>query len=190
MMLSLSCGRKASNLQANSEDQVDPEERGTMESTLLTITASLVLAGLTALFAYFRTRSRISLDLSAEYDKDLRTSRLQVYQELWKLLEPLARYSRPGPVTYQVVKDMAEKMRIWYFQQGGIFLTKGSYDPYFTLKKSLQDIIDDTPCIACKDAEIDKERLATLLIEGNLLRSSLTEDIGSRNESFLLRKRK
>src|SRR5438874_7437489 len=46
-----------------------------MEGIILSITASLLLAGFTALLTYFGTRSKISLDLSAEYDKDLRTSR-------------------------------------------------------------------------------------------------------------------
>ncbi len=87
-------------------------EGNAVENTILTITASLLLAGVTALFTYLATRSKIRLDLTAEYDKDLRTSRLKAYQDLWKLLEPLARYSRPGPVTYVVIKDIAEKMRI------------------------------------------------------------------------------
>lgn len=165
-------------------------EGNAVENTILTITASLLLAGITALFTYLATRSKIRLDLTAEYDKDLRTSRLKVYQDLWKLLEPLARYSRPGPVTYVVVKDIAEEMRIWYFQQGGIFLTKESYTPYFSLKEAMQNIIDDEHLKEDNTRELDEKRLSILLMGASLLRKSLTEDIGSRNESFLLGKRK
>src|SRR6266487_1181561 len=134
-----------------------------LENTILSIIASLLLAGVTALFTYLATRSKIRLDLTAEYDKDLRTSRLKAYQDLWKLLEPLARYSRPGPVTYVVVKEVAEKMRIWYFQQGGIFLTKESYTPYFSLKAVMQNIIDDEHLKEDNTGELDEKRLDALL---------------------------
>ena len=161
-----------------------------MESTVLSIIASLLLAAVTAVFTYLATRSKIRLDLTAEYDKDLRSSRLKAYQDLWKLLEPLARYSRPGPVTYSVVKEVAEKMRIWYFQQGGIFLTKESYDPYFSLKAEMQEIIDDELLKQDNARELDEKGLSTLLTGASLLRKSLTEDIGSRNEGFLSRRGK
>ena len=161
-----------------------------MENTILSIIASLLLAGVTAIFTYLATRSKIRLDLTAEYDKDLRTSRLKVYQDLWKLLEPLARYSRPGPVTYVVVKEVAEKMRIWYFQQGGIFLTKESYTPYFSLKEVMQNIIDDEHLKEHNTRDLDEKRLDALLKRASDLRKSLTEDIGSRNESFLSSKRR
>jgi hypothetical protein len=161
-----------------------------VENTILSIIASLLLAGVTAVFTYLATRSKIRLDLTAEYDKDLRTSRLKAYQDLWKLLEPLARYSRPGPVTYVVVKEVAEKMRIWYFEQGGIFLTKESYIPYFSLKEAMQNMIDDKHLKEDNTRELDEERLSTLLTGASLLRKSLTEDIGSRNEGFLSRRRR
>jgi hypothetical protein len=161
-----------------------------VENTILSIVASLLLASVTALFTYLATRSKIRLDLTAEYDKDLRTSRLKAYQDLWKLLEPLARYSRPGPVTYVVVKEVAEKMRVWYFQQGGIFLTKESYTPYFSLKEVMQNIIDDEYLKEANTGDLDEKRLGMLVTGASLLRKSLTEDIGSRNEAFLFRKRR
>ena len=161
-----------------------------VENTILSIIASLLLAGVTALFTYLATRSKIRLDLTAEYDKDLRTSRLKAYQDLWKLLEPIARYSRPGPVTYVVVKKIAENMRIWYFQQGGIFLTKESKTPYFSLKKVMQNIIDDENLREDNTGELDEKWLDMLLMGASLLRDSLTEDIGSRKKSFLSSKRR
>jgi hypothetical protein len=54
-----------------------------------------------------------------------------------------------------------------------------SLDPLF----NLQNLEDNT-------RELDKTRLGTLLMGASLLRKSLTEDIGSRNESFLLDKRR
>ena len=152
-----------------------------VENTILSIIASLLLAAVTALFTYLATRSKIRLDLTAEYDKDLRTSRLKVYQDLWKLLEPLARYSRPGPVTYVVVKEVAEKMRIWYFQQGGIFLTKESYTPYFSLKEVMQNIIDDEFLKEDNTRDLDEKRLDALLKRASDLRKSLTEGYSPTN---------
>ena len=81
-------------------------------------------------------------------------------------------------------------MRIWYFQQGGIFLTKESSTPYFSLKAEMQKIIDDDLLKQDNTRELDEKGLSTLLTGASLLRKSLTEDIGSRNEGFLSRRGK
>lgn len=161
-----------------------------MENAALSLITGLIAGVVSAILTYLGTRSRVRLDLIAEYDKELHTSRLEAYQELWKLLEPLAPYSTPAPVTYEVIKDMSQKMREWYFQRGGIFLSGGSREPYFELKKSMQDVINSKLLQENKHVEIDEQCLINLQNQGHDLRAKLAEDIGTRNISFVSKKTK
>ena len=62
--------------------------------------------------------------LEVEYDIELRKHRIEAYQALWKILEPLAYYSPPSAVTYAVARDLSQALRSWYFEVGGLFLPK------------------------------------------------------------------
>lgn len=92
-------------------------------SSLLT---GLVSGAITAVITYFVTLSKARLELTIEYDKELRQNRLEAYQKLWKIMKPLARYSAERPLTHQIVKQTSEAMRDWYFDAGGIFLSRAS----------------------------------------------------------------
>jgi len=138
-----------------------------------------------AILTYYGTRSKIRLDLSAEYDKELRASRLEVYKELWALLEPLARFSREKPISYSVVEETANNMRKWYFEKGGIYLSKLSRKPYMKLKKAMQAIIDDESLAKQTDAPLSGPKIDVMLKRGSNLRTSLADDIGTRRGSFI-----
>ena len=145
------------------------------ETILIPSITGLASGIVSAVLTYFGTRSKIRLDLSAEYDKELRASRLEVYKELWKLLKPLARYSRESPLTYSVVKKTSEDMRDWYFDRGGIYLSRASRDPYFEMKKAMQVIIDDTTLAERSDEPLSGREIAVVLKKGTALRKSLAD---------------
>ena len=65
------------------------------ELTTTVLTAGLALITAVVL-AVLGTRQR----LEVEYDIELRKRRIEAYQALWKILEPLAYYSPPSAVTY------------------------------------------------------------------------------------------
>ena len=156
-----------------------------METQASSILVGLISGLISALVTYFSTRSKIRLDLAAEYEKELRQERLVAYKKLWLTFKPLARYSPETPVNYQVIKSTSEAMRDWYFDGDGIYLTKESREPYFKLKEFMQKIIDDKKLASAKDEEIDRNLLAPILQHGSLLRTSLTDDIGARKRSFI-----
>ena len=156
-----------------------------MEGTLQSLLAGLVSGAITAVVTYFATLSKARLDLAIVYDKELRDHRLAAYKQLWKLLKPLARYSPEAPVTYQIVKETSESMRDWYFDQGGIFLSRESRNPYFELKEMMQRIIDDQELQKEKDRLLDANRLQPLHHQGTVLREALSNDIGTRQLPFL-----
>ena len=118
-------------------------EENSMNDVALTLLAGSVSAVISAVVTYIVTRLKVRLDLMVEYDKKLRAERLDAYKELWKLLKPLARFSPAMPLTYQIIQSTSESMRDWYFDVGGIYLSRESRKPYFDLKESLQDIIDN-----------------------------------------------
>ena len=145
----------------------------------------LVSAALTAIVTYYATRSKIRLDLTVEYDKEIRKKRLELYEKLWRLLKPFARFSPEEKPTYAIIKQTSEKMRDWYFDEfGGIYLSKESRKPYFYLKEYLQDVIDDEN-LKNNQTELGKAQLNKLLDLGKQLRDSLSDDIETRKESFL-----
>ena len=127
-----------------------------MNSTLLSLLTGIVSGAITAVVTYFATLSKARLELSIEYDKELHKNRLTAYKELWPKLKPLARYSVEEPITYQVVKDTSEKMRDWYFDVGGIFLSRESRKPYFALKEVMQRIIDDNDLQKSPDRPLNR----------------------------------
>src|SRR5712692_2270317 len=184
-----------------------------MENTILSalfgLLTALLLVVISIIVTYLSTRSKTRLDLTAEYDKVLQTNRLEAYRELWKLTEPLARYTRPAPVTYQAIKDLTVKMRVWYFQQGGMFLTKNSRDRYFELKALMESLVvgyNTNPNVMPITAEyfallqdaskknqdvvIDEEHVKFIIDQGSALRTQLATDIGTRNISFVSKKAK
>jgi hypothetical protein len=156
-----------------------------MNDTVLSLLTGLISGAIAAVVTYFATLAKTRLDLTAEYDKELRQLRLAAYVELWKKLKPLARYSPEKPLTYHIVKETSESMRDWYFDTGGIYLSRESRTPYFALKKAMQDIIDDPKLQEDADALLDAQFVKPLHDEGTELREVLSNDIGSRRQPFV-----
>lgn len=151
----------------------------TFQSVIIGGAAGLVSAVLT----HFSTRARLRLDLAAEYDKKLQESRLAAYQELWGMLEPLARYGRDKPITLTALRDISHKTRRWYFHTGGIYLTQRSRGPYFAWKEAMQPVLDDTTVSGSPDAAITDPQLDRIIKTGSALRTALSDDIGTKRLS-------
>ncbi len=156
-----------------------------MNNTLLSLLTGLVSGAITAVVTYFATLSKARLDLTIQYDKVLHENRLAAYTALWPLLKPLAPYSPEKPITYHIVKDTSEKMRDWYFDVGGIFLSSESRGPYFDLKDDMKKIIDDPVLKGETDRPLDEELLKPLHRHGRALREALSNDIGTRRRPFV-----
>jgi hypothetical protein len=150
----------------------------TIQSVLIGGVAGLVSAVLT----HFSTRAKLRLDLAAEYDKKLQENRLEAYKELWAMLEPLAKYGR-GKVTYNILQGVSDSSRVWYFQTGGIYLTERSRKPYFDWKVALQGLIDNPKLAGEPELELKIELLAPVIQTGSVLRTALSDDIGTKRLS-------
>jgi hypothetical protein len=139
--------------------------------------------------AYVGTRRRVLAELEGRYDADLRDLRLGVYPRLWAALEPLARYARerPGRPTRHEIEQIAARLRRWYFQQGGLFLSAEAREAYFRLQDALAAIIGSDRWAAHgePDDEIDPDTFEALRKLGSWLRTALTYDVGTRRRFSL-----
>lgn len=154
------------------------------------VTVSSVVTGLasgviSSLLTYFSTRSKIRLDITVEYDKNLHDKRLELYKELWPKTEPLARYAPHVVLTFNIVKKVAEQTREWYFREGGIYLSKRSRKPYFLLKEQMQLVIDDERLEGRPDDPIGAKARDAILKAASRLRTSLADDIRTRRAPWL-----
>ena len=121
-------------------------------------------------------------DLQAEADKDLRNQRLQVYEDLWKLLPVLARYDRPKPLNTGTLQELTAAMRDWYFDKGGLFLTEESRPAYFKLKDAIAEALEslkDQP-----EKELDEPQVRSLVESASDLRTRLANELGTRKTTF------
>jgi hypothetical protein len=155
---------------------------GVSVSSLITaLLSGIVSSALT----YFSTRSKIRLDMTVAYDKDLHNKRLELYKQLWPKTKPLAEFTRDSALTYDIVKTVAEETRDWYFDQGGIYLSKRSRKPYFRLKSLMQKVLDDKALQQNRSLALDTPRTKALLAAARHLRTSLADDIRARRGPWL-----
>ena len=152
----------------------------TMQSVLIGGVAGFVPAVIT----YFSTRFKTRLELTVEYDKELQKSRLEAYKKLWGMLDKFAKYGRE-PLTYEMLRKVSDETRNWYFHEGGIYLTRASRTPYFEMKKRMQRLLEDRTLKGDPSAVIKDEMLSPMLDAGSSLRTSLSDDIGTKRASWL-----
>ena len=104
-----------------------------------------VATGILGIFAGFLgTAYKSRKALESEYDISLRKARIDVYTKLWKELEVLAKYS-PPPFSRKTVEDLSLAMRSWYFEEGGLDLSKQARNKYFDLQEALVQTLATTP---------------------------------------------
>ncbi len=61
--------------------------------------------------------------MALDYDADLRERRIVAYADLWSRLEPLAKYAPQASFSEVQAQELAESLRVWYFDKGGLFLS-------------------------------------------------------------------
>ena len=148
-------------------------------AAVLALFGTLVTVAVTA----YVTAAKVRRDLESEYDISLRTDRLAAYRELWRSLQPLAKYARPAPVTYRVIGTLIGELRSWYFQSGGILLSYRTRDAYFTLMDELRELLAGAP--ADPSLELDFAAFQTVRELGSDLRTAMVDDVQTRRSSAL-----
>jgi hypothetical protein len=134
-----------------------------------------------ALVAYVSAVLKFRKDLEAEYDKDLRNQRINVYKDLWRRLDLVARYDRPKPLNASTLQELTVSMRQWYFEIGGLYLSEESRKTYFDFKKTIEKLLKSSKYEAGE--LLNPQDTTIVLDQASLLRARLTKDVGTRKSS-------
>jgi hypothetical protein len=138
--------------------------------SLITVVGVGLTAVITLLIASWKVRDA----LEEAYDKELRSHRINSYLKLWAVLEPFARYPRPAELTYSCLIETSTKLRAWYFNEGGLFLSEATREAYFKLQDILKAILDkheDVSLFALADLKSHGRSMANMLARAETLAS-------------------
>jgi hypothetical protein len=140
---------------------------------LFTLAVGALLSGVGT---YAASRNKLRFD----YDAHLREKRVEVYVDLWRRLEPLAKYARTSSFTDKEVAELASSLRIWYFQKGGIFLSVTARGDYFAMQEALARLAGGWGWASPDRQQLTPAAWEYLRVYGSQLRTSLTRDVGTR----------
>jgi hypothetical protein len=139
--------------------------------------------------AYVGTRRRVLAELEGRYDAALRDLRLGVYPQLWAALQPLAKYARepPGPPAVGDIEALSRRLRRWYFEEGGIYLSAEAREAYFQLQDALTAVIGSERAATAThaSARLAPDTFKAVQAIASWLRTTLTYDVGSRRRFSL-----
>jgi hypothetical protein len=149
--------------------------------TVLTATggSAVVLGALAAwLGKVWADRMAQTQRLLQDIDVDLRKRRIDAYQELWKSTALLPKWPKADGVTYERLLQFSEELRSWYFDKGGIYLSRSTHDDaYGPLQDALAELLG-----ANKSGPISNEHYEVVRRLCSRLRGALAGDIESRRE--------
>jgi hypothetical protein len=145
----------------------------TLLISLLTLVAGAVISGV---LTYVGTRSKVALD----YDADLREKRIAAYTDLWCRLQPLAKYPPQTSFSRTDATDLAESLRAWYFEKGGLFLSRATRGDYFALQDLLRHIVEGWGWDSPNQENLTPAAREQLRTYGSRLRTGLIRDVGTR----------
>jgi hypothetical protein len=128
----------------------------------------------------FVTLRKVRSDLAAEYDKDLRTRRLENYLEIWPQFASLS-LTKTGAIHREELTRFSDALRDWYFAKGGIYLSRGAMDVYNVLQRHIAFITEGENEPSAKDLDVARFFASTL-------RSRMTEDLGTRRSPLIFRR--
>jgi hypothetical protein len=164
--------------------------------TLIGAAVGVIAAALTLLGVYVKARTDLKLkeverdnqiamarwNLEAEYEKDLRKTRIEVYKELFVILKLIIGSERiTNNLTESSIQNIVDKLRDWYYEKGGVFLSTPSYHHFMMLQVYLyRDFLiplKDNEAIEDDDLFKTGEKIARASLD---LSESLIDDINTR----------
>ena len=157
----------------------------TSVSALDTVFISFLTAVASAVVIYFATRSKARLDMTIEYDRALHERRLELYKKLWPMTAPLGRYGTPESYTYQSIENVHLQTSQWYFEEGGLFLSKRSRDPYFRVKNLMHAALKTNDNGINLEQAIPPDARDEIIEAAGQLRNSLADDIHARRAPWI-----
>lgn len=139
--------------------------------TAIIATVSGFLGGLAKSFISRRSRS----------DDALLEKRRAIYAELWQFTGVLPLYPRDDTLTYATLASCNANLRDWYYRNaGGLFLSRATHQHYVEFQQALAKTIASGASQRGKDDRVSPDDYEAARRAGSLLRTSLTNDLNSR----------
>lgn len=141
--------------------------------------SAVIVAGLAAwLGKVWADRIAQAQKFMQDIDIDLRTKRIGVYGELWKSTAILPKWPKANDVTYEQLLVFSESLRTWYFEKGGMYLSRSTHkNAYGPLQDALAAVLRTG-----KSGPVSDDDYETIRRRCSLLRTALAGDIESRRE--------
>lgn len=143
----------------------------TLEVVLL---SSAIGGAVSFLGAFIKSR----LDSSAKVDELLRGKRTEQYLILWEKTRVVPKWPRDDTLTYADITELSKALRAWYFDGGGIYLSRSSQKTYARLQDTIWSILDQKP-----GGEVVSNHYDLIQKRCSALRTSMTDDVSSRRRA-------
>ena len=140
-------------------------------SELAVVVVSSVVGGVVA---FVGALAKNALDIRSKVDEQLRDLRRPAYENLWRETALLPKWPR-AQLTHGQLAKFSEDLRSWYFETGGMWMSRQTQQRYASLQTVLQTVTTDKPSEPVKDADYDSVREAC-----SRLRTDMTDDLVSR----------
>jgi hypothetical protein len=122
----------------------------------------------------------------AGIDEDLRAKRFAAYPKLWSATGAASRWPR-STVTKQSLEELHEKLRSWYYGDGGVFLSATARERYGDVQRLIGPILARP---GDPSDELAEGRYTDLMDSASALRTALTEDLDTRRRRSFWEKRR
>lgn len=125
-------------------------------------------------------------------NEELRTLRLKVYPDVWRLTSMVPRWPQADP-TYRDLWHLHLELRTWYYDSGGLYLSENARTRYGEMQELLdaylvgRDRADETlvPHLA-SGASSTESPYAALMETCSSFRTAMTEDLSTRRTKSIL----
>jgi hypothetical protein len=136
----------------------------------------VVAAAVGAVTSYLATRAQETLGARRQIDVRVLRTRLRSYPELWRYSSAVPRWPRNSKLTYEQLEVLSKQFRAWYFESGGMYLSRNARKAYGAAQESLASCLDG----AKPDERVTSEDYDRVQIALSALRTELTRDVLSR----------
>ena len=140
-------------------------------------TVTIVISALIgAIVSYLGAILKNFIDIRSKVDESLRESRIPAYKELWVKTSLLPKWPRSENVTYEMLSQFSVDLRDWYYNQGGIFMSKRAFTAYRDLQQAIERVLPEEG----KEHILDHHHYDDVRDMCSKLRTELTNDLLSR----------
>jgi hypothetical protein len=145
--------------------------------------SALIVAGLAGwLGKVWADRIMRSQTLLQDIDLDLRNRRIGAYLLLWKCTALLPKWPKAFGVSYSQLMQFSETLRTWYFETGGMYLSRSTHrDAYTPLQDHLMQVLSGVQQ-DCMLNVVTDAHYESIRAHCSALRTALAADIESRRE--------